>query len=81
MPRLMFNVLHPAMQPLMGSMPPMPDSQLVYSGSSAGTDALPPTIGGAIVMGGSRVGDKWFGCTYIKPPFVIPGFGTIEMLK
>ena len=75
---LVFKVMVPAMMPG-AHTGPKPDAMKMYVGGTPMPNGhLPPQIGGALVIGGTKVGDKWMGCTYTKPPFVIPGFGEIE---
>ncbi len=77
MGRLVFKVMVPAMMPgQLGA--PMPDPMPSYMGAPSPTGHLPPFIGGAIIVGGTKIGNKWMGCTYTKPPFAIPGFGEVE---
>ena len=78
MPNLVFKVLVPAMMP----HPPqgvVPDHMPRYDGTTLPSGDAPITFGAAVVTGGTRVGSKWMGCTYIRPPYVIPGFGEIEV--
>jgi hypothetical protein len=80
MPTLMFKVLVPAMMP----MPPagvQPDANQVYMGSAMMPNGMfTPAFGNAVVTGGAKVGDTWYGCTYFAPPYVIPGFGQVQQL-
>lgn len=37
-------------------------------------------IGGAMILSmGTKVGDRYLGCTYIAPPYAIPGLGHITV--
>jgi len=77
MPRLTFKVVVPAMMPTHTGITPDPMPR--YDGGvSLPSGGIPVNFGQAIVTGGTKVGKKWMGCTYIKPPFTIPGFGEIE---
>lgn len=80
MPQLIFRVLSPAMQPPMGSSPPMPDPTPMYGGGMANGSTFMPPFGNALVTGGAKVGNKWLGCTYMCPPYTIPGLGEVEQL-
>ena len=39
---------------------------------------VPLQYGPAIVTPGQQIGNRWYGCTYFRPPYVIPGLGEIE---
>jgi hypothetical protein len=65
------------MQPL-GPAGVQPDYQPTYDGALMPNNTLPVSFSGAVVTGGQKVGKRWLGCTYIRPPFVIPGFGEVE---
>jgi hypothetical protein len=47
-------------------------------GAKLPNGANPVVFGGAVVIGGARVGTKWQGCTYTRQPYLIPGMGEIE---
>lgn len=49
-----------------------------YMAISLANGMRPPTLGAAVVTGGTKVGNKWLGCTYTKTPFDIPGYGEVE---
>ena len=80
MPRIArFTVKSPAQKPSPPG-PPVPDSSAVYQGTSVNDMMFSPKFGPATVSGGTRVGNKWVGCTYVAPPFVIPGNGDVELV-
>ena len=81
MNRLIFKVLVPAMRVGPNGVA-VQDSTKNYVAptSSLPGGKLPPIIGGAHVIVGTKVGNKWMGCTYIKPPFGVPGFGEVEVV-
>ena len=77
MNQLTFKVLVPAM--MANPTGTVPDPLGHYVGhSSLPSGAGTVIFGQAVVTVGTKVGNKWMGCTYIKPPFTIPGFGEIE---
>ncbi len=78
MPMLRFKVLFPAMMPPVGPQPPMPDPMPMYAGGISNGNQYMPAFGNAVVTGGAKYGNKWLGCMYICPPFVIPGVGEVE---
>ena len=79
MPQLKFKVIAPAMRP--GPQGVMPDTTPQYMGGQLlPTGKLPPTIGGAIIVGGTEVKGKWYGCTYTTGAFTIPGIGEVEQI-
>lgn len=78
MPRVFFKVLVPAMMPSVTG--PVPDPKPRYDGGMTLPNGdKPVNIGQAVITGGTKVGNKWMGCTYINPPFTIPGFGEVEV--
>lgn len=77
MKQLRLNVLMPAMMPNhTGVMPDPVPNYLIPAFLPPGVRTI--NIGPALVTLGTKVGNKWLGCTYIKAPFVIPGFCEIE---
>lgn len=77
MGKLKFTVIAPAqMQGANGVV--TPDPIPMYLGDSLPNGGFNPNFSGAIITGGSKVGNKWMGCNYTKAPWVIPGLGTIE---
>lgn len=79
--RITFTVLAPAMMPPNGAaMAPVPDPNPMYMTVGMITQAgFPPSIGMAIVAGGTAVGSEWYGCTYTSGPYVIPGMGKVSV--
>ena len=73
-----FTVTTPASQP--GPAGPVPDATGVYQGSAPNDMMYAPNFGPAQVVGGSRVGKKWIGCSYTAPPYVVPGRGDVELI-
>jgi hypothetical protein len=78
MPQLMFKVLHSAIKAPVGPVPSMTDPTPVYTGAGQPFEGRTFSLSGAIVTPGRKVGKTWMGCTYLKPPYDIPGFGEIE---
>ncbi len=59
----------------------MPDPQAVYPGGAvAASGDVRGHFSGANVFGGTQTGQAWAGCTYTRPPFVIPGVGQIDKI-
>lgn len=56
---------------------PVSDPMPTYISHSAPHWTSTVVIGQAHVTAGPKVGNKWMGCTYIRPPFTIPGFGEL----
>ena len=79
MARMRLTILSPAMRPPMGNAPPVPDPVPFYVGEAMERPTPPPTLGAAQIIGGTLVGNKFMGCTYIAGPYSIPGFGEIEI--
>lgn len=79
MARFFIKVIVPAqMQTPQGTSP---DRRPRYDGGVAAPNgATPVNVGPAVVTGGTLIGKKWMGCTYIAPPFTIPGFCEVQML-
>ncbi len=78
MGQLMIKVIVPAQMHTGMMMVPDPMPQYIGTESLLPNGALPPVIAGATVIGGQKVGNKWLGCTYMKAPYVIPGFAEVE---
>lgn len=78
MQQIKFKVIAPAQ--MVQPIGPIPDGTPTYMGTLMPTGQLPPSLGGALLSGGSRVGNKWLGVTYTKPPYVIPGIGEVEIV-
>ena len=78
MKRLMFKVLFPAMRIGPNGIT-IADMTPSYVGPTRlmANNKLPPIVGGVHIEGGTKAGNKWVGCTYSKPPFVIPGYGEV----
>lgn len=74
--RLLFVVRTPARMP-QAQGEPIPHSNPVHLGVSVNDSVFAPVFGEAVVSGGSKVGDKWLGCTYTAGPYSIPGFGDV----
>jgi hypothetical protein len=74
-----FTVTQPACQP---SPPggPVPDATPVYMGTAPNDMMFISAFGPAIVTGGAKIGNKWVGCSYTAPPYVIPGRGDVELI-
>jgi hypothetical protein len=78
MGKLMLKVIVPAQMHTGMTMVPDPMPQYIGAESLLANGLLPPMIAGATVIGGQKVGSKWMGCTYMKAPYVIPGFAEVE---
>ena len=78
MKHLVFNVMVPAM--MAGPRgEAIPDKRPNYVGSMVVTDgAKVVNIANARVTLGTKIGNKWMGCTYVAPPYVVNGFGVLE---
>jgi hypothetical protein len=74
--RLLFVVKMPAQMP-QAQGGAIPHSNPVHLGFSVNEFVFAPVFGEAVVSGGSKVGDKWLGCTYTAGPYSIPGFGDV----
>ncbi|MFC5077934.1 hypothetical protein VTH8203_03504 [Vibrio thalassae] len=78
MGQLIVKVIVPAQMHTGMMMVPDPMPQYIGTQSQLLNGTLPPVIAGATVIGGKKLGNKWMGCTYMKAPYVIPGFAEAE---
>ena len=73
-----FKVLVPAMSSNGPNGTTITDPQPVYGGAACDLPRQAARqIGNAIVMGGTDLGGRIHGCTYITPQYPVPGFGEI----
>ncbi len=56
----------------------VPDPTPHYNGTTMNFSMLPPTVGSAVIKGGSLVGSTWVACTYTSGQYSIPGMGEIS---